>query len=177
MGGFGSGPQGGSRYQTVERSFGVDLIHTRRGMEQDPSFVRARLRGGYEWNGPALRIEFSVKVATRESLGSYLLIHTDGTGTQGKTRGELQRTTPLYGGSRWWLACPLCRQRISEGQAPAARIVRVWSGGGRRPSAGPVPRGRPDKASRFDPGRVRDEVPIRRRNVQRCSLANGGVRQ
>jgi hypothetical protein len=114
MGGLGSGCPFGSRFRTVESSYGLDLASVRQaGYLQ----VGAKACGGWKWwtdDDPEPTCTVGLEFDLRESSDPRYRIHYRSTWIEtGKyedvdIQGELYRTDPPYGGARYWFSCPLC---------------------------------------------------------------------
>ena len=117
MGGLSSGCPFGSRFRSVEASYGLDLASVRRaGYLQ----AGAKASGGWKWwtdDDPeptcTVGLEFDLRTpsdpryrihyrSTRVDTGEYEDIDIG---------AELYRSDPPYGGARYWFSCPRCWRR------------------------------------------------------------------
>jgi hypothetical protein len=109
MGGFGSGPQYGSRYSRIERALRLDATHLRHvGLFQSGKCARGVW--GWKWlDGADASAE--VEVDLTEDPGTYRLQYRVPAGEAIDIGGQLYNENARFGGVRYWLACPRCWRR------------------------------------------------------------------
>lgn len=116
MGGYGSGRLWGfSQVVKVEDARALDIAALARA-----GYLRAGVRmcGSWKWwvvgsedRPSTVSVEFNLAT----SLPLYRIRYTvQSTGERIDVGGHLVRTSPNYGGTRWWFACTLCQRRVRK---------------------------------------------------------------
>ncbi len=114
MGGYGSGPWVRSAYPAAESCRRLDVVSFRARSLLHPGIL---VRTAWGWRDDDGELEASVELELdlRPGAPSYLIRYTAGSerarSTPIELRGALLRTSPHYGGARWWWACPGCQRR------------------------------------------------------------------
>ena len=117
MGGVGSGPQWGSRYRSVENSPSLDMRSLGRNGVLRPGKKLSIPWAWWSSNGESERCTASIMLELDfASSPTYALRYSvECEGKEPETvhiQARLLQTTPTYGGTRWWFACPRCGRRV-----------------------------------------------------------------
>jgi hypothetical protein len=114
MGGIGSGSPYGSRFRSIESSYGLDLARVQRAGYLVPGRKTA---GAWKWwtgDDPeptcVVGLEFDLRDA---DAPTYRIQYTSTVRATGETEevdilNDLLCSEPLYGGTRYWFRCPQC---------------------------------------------------------------------